>query len=93
MFEISLSQTSSKISLIPVLDKDQKAIYDLFEEGRNVAILGSAGSGKSHVLSAIDNRAKSRFARQMVVACALTNQAATNMGGVTIHSLLGVPAG
>ena len=64
----------------------QKAIY-AFDARNHVAILGAAGTGKSHVLLQMIKRAREKFGAQHCVACAWTNNAARNINGMTLHKL------
>lgn len=76
-----------------VLDVDQLRAVEAFEQGTSVAILGGAGSGKSFVVSEILARASAQIGQfPKVTACAFTNQAASSLGGLTLHKLLGAPA-
>lgn len=63
---------------------DEQEVLDSLKSGRNTFITGSAGSGKTYLASA--------FARSFnnVALTATTGVAAINVGGETIHRLLGL---
>ena len=69
------------------LDTYQSLAVDAFDRRNHVAILGAAGTGKSHVLANIIQRASSSFGFKRFVACAWSNNAAQNIDGVTLHKL------
>lgn len=66
------------------LTTDQQKALDAVSSGRNVFITGGAGTGKSYLLRAIVYSLMS--AGKNVVVCAPTGIAATNVGGMTIHT-------
>lgn len=53
---------------------------------RNIFLTGGAGTGKSTILSSLKGCSNKRMA-----ICAPTAVAAVNVGGVTVHSLFGLP--
>jgi len=61
----------------------------MFDCGRNVAVLGRAGSGKSVLLREMMLRAVRRWGRGAVAITALSGTAAVGVGGRTIHSFFG----
>lgn len=66
----------------------QQEVLDLVESGSNVYLTGLGGTGKSFVLEEIIERAKAED--KSVIACAPTGIAALNIGGSTIHRVLGI---
>ncbi|MEG2934496.1 MAG: AAA family ATPase, partial [Gordonibacter sp.] len=70
------------------LTKGQQEVLDLVENGENVYLTGLGGTGKSYVLEKIIARAKAD--NKNVIACAPTGIAALNIGGSTIHRVLGI---
>lgn len=71
------------------LDNAQEEAMAHFANGLNVAVLGSAGSGKSVLLRAIIARAVERWGAESVAVVAVSGSAAIGIGGQTIHSLFG----
>lgn len=69
------------------LDKYQLSVLNNFEANNNLAVLGGAGTGKSFILSKIIALARERHGGEHVAACAVTNNAAHNIGGMTLHRL------
>ena len=68
------------------LDTYQSLAVDGFDRP-NHAMLGAAGTGKSHVLANILQRAGLSFGFKRFVACAWSNNAPQNIDGVTLHKL------
>lgn len=73
------------------LDLHQSRVMVAYRKGVSVAILGGAGSGKSFLIRQILQEARAKHGNHLVSACALTNQAASEFGGMTLHSMLGAP--
>ena len=63
----------------------QELAIQKINEGKNVFVTGAGGVGKSWVIKKITNR--------NTVIGAPTGIAALNVGGVTLHSLFGLPIG
>ncbi|WP_022881963.1 ATP-dependent DNA helicase [Gryllotalpicola ginsengisoli] len=75
--------------MAPALSREQQAVFDLIEHGRDhVFVTGRAGTGKSTLL----NHLAWNTEKQLVI-CAPTGVAALNVGGQTIHSLFRLPIG
>jgi len=70
------------------LTDGQQRVFDLVKQGRNVYLTGLGGTGKSYVLERIIGWA--RGADKNVIVCAPTGIAALNVGGSTIHRVLGI---
>ena len=68
------------------LSEEQKSAIKLFEQGENLFITGSAGTGKSHLL----NYLKQNYSHLGLEITASTGIAATNIGGKTIYSFAGI---
>lgn len=68
----------------------QQKVLDLFKEGKNLLILGSAGCGKSTIIKSIENNIKTPGLIQL---CSTTGISAYNIQGMTIHSYLGIKTG
>lgn len=69
------------------LSEGQQRVYDLAMAGRNVFGTGSGGSGKSAVLRRLI--ADKRACRHIVEVTGPVGMAAVNVGGITLHRLLG----
>ena len=92
--DISVESTISLVN-VGLLNTKQLQIYEIFKDSFDnefkqikMIIIGSAGTGKSFLLSAV----KSLLKKHMVL-CATTGKAALNLGGEcdTIHNLLLLP--
>lgn len=73
------------------LTEGQQKAFDLIGSGQNVYLSGLGGTGKSFVLKKIIDRARSE--EKNVIVCAPTGIAALNVGGSTIHRVLGIRPG
>ncbi|GAA5910528.1 uncharacterized protein JCM6883_003202 [Sporobolomyces salmoneus] len=101
------SETSNTINLevLPQIThtEEQRDILKLVDEGKNVFITGSAGVGKSIILSEVKKLLRAKFPNvkpekgkqevERVVMTAPTGSAAINVEGVTIHSWAGLETG
>jgi ATP-dependent exoDNAse (exonuclease V) alpha subunit len=75
------------------LSKSQSEAFELFKKGESLLILGSAGVGKSRLIKTMyDYNNQNEFPKNMYL-CATTGIAAYNIGGMTIHSFMGIGAG
>jgi len=63
------------------INKEQ--LFELIDNKTNFILTGTAGTGKSYLIEEISKKYK-------VSKAAFTNEAAENIGGVTIHQLLGL---
>jgi ATP-dependent DNA helicase PIF1 len=80
------------MELVKLSDSQQRAV-ELFEEGKNLLILGSGGVGKSHLVKELKYRtSKSGGCKRMVIT-ATTGIAAYNINGITINSFMGIGTG
>lgn len=66
----------------------QQEVLDLVENEKNVYLTGLGGTGKSYILEKIIERAEAQD--KNIIACAPTGIAALNIGGSTIHRILGI---
>lgn len=66
---------------LPALTKGQQSAFDTILAGRSVFLSGSAGTGKSYVVSRVLD-----IRRKGTIACAPTARAALVIRGTTIHS-------
>ena len=66
-----------------MLNKEQQRALDLVKEGKNVFITGAAGTGKSFLINHMKDELD-------IDITASTGIAATNIGGMTLHSWAGI---
>ncbi|KAN0079812.1 PIF1-like helicase domain containing protein [Tylopilus felleus] len=88
---VSLSTTcgTDKTTSVSKLSEEQRRVFDLVvEEGKNVFFTGSAGTGKSLLLRAIISALRRKYSNRpdYVAVTASTGMAASNIGGMTVHS-------
>jgi len=70
-------------------DSGQRAAWDCFLRGENVAVVGPAGCGKSRVLMPCIAEARRRYGEKAVLVMSWTWTAALQIDGQTYHSYLG----
>lgn len=75
------------------LSTSQLKVFDAFKEGKNVLMLGEAGTGKSNTIKTIEEYCKMNLQEKKVYLCATTGISAYNIGGMTIHSFMGIGTG
>ncbi|KAI1792662.1 PIF1-like helicase-domain-containing protein [Ganoderma leucocontextum] len=79
-----------KVSMeVVALNTEQRRVLQMVvDEGKNVFFTGPAGSGKSLLLRAIIAGLKKKYSKNQAVisVTASTGMAASNIGGMTIHS-------
>lgn len=75
---------------IPIaeLSPDQRTVLEFVEKDHNIFFTGSAGTGKSHLLSNIKDLLWNQGKR--VAVTATTGIAAVNVGGCTLHHWAGI---
>ncbi|MCD8316464.1 MAG: AAA family ATPase [Eggerthellaceae bacterium] len=71
-----------------VLTEGQKKFLDMAKSGANIYLGGLGGTGKSYVIERFLEESKN--SGKNVIACAPTGIAALNIGGSTIHRVLGI---
>lgn len=72
------------------LDEYQQSAWELFLSGKNVALFGRAGCGKSAVLSRAIDYAQRVHGATGVGVMAWTSQAASLINGMTFHKFLAI---
>jgi ATP-dependent DNA helicase PIF1 len=97
MVESAQEKIEDDLDDLDDLDDDQRGVLDRVLAGHNVFFTGSAGTGKTHLLTRIVRALQARHGdafRKVVAVTAMTGIAATHVGGVTLNSALGlqVPA-
>ena len=75
------------------LSESQKHAFNLFKENKNVIILGSAGCGKSYLIKIMEEYIKTNKKENEIYICSTTGISAYNIGGMTIHSFMGIGTG
>jgi ATP-dependent DNA helicase PIF1 len=75
------------------LSESQKHAFKLFKENKNVVILGSAGVGKSLIIKTMEEYIKTNKRDSKIYLCSTTGISAYNIGGMTIHSFMGIGTG
>lgn len=74
-------------------DEQARVVDFILNKKRSIFFTGSAGTGKSFLLKKIIRRLHTRYGREAVGVTAPTGLAANNIGGETIHRLLGIGLG
>jgi ATP-dependent DNA helicase PIF1 len=75
------------------LSESQKAAFKLFKENKNLVILGSAGTGKSMIIKTMEEYIKTNKRESKIYLCSTTGISSYNIGGMTIHSFMGIGTG
>lgn len=88
---VSLSATcgtDQTTSVAELSHEQNKVLQMVVEEGKNIFFTGSAGTGKSLLLRAIISRLRRKHNGRpdYVAVTASTGMAASNIGGMTVHS-------
>lgn len=75
------------------LSETQKVAFTLFKENKNVIVLSSAGCGKSYLIKTMEEYIKTNKKDSKIYLCSTTGISAFNIGGMTIHSFMGIGTG
>jgi len=78
-------EKSKQLNLFGKLTKEQTTVFEAVKKGLNIFFTGSAGTGKSYLLKKIIGT----LSPETTVASASTGVAASQIGGVTLHSFAG----
>lgn len=70
------------------LSASQKMAFEYFKSGKNVLIISEAGCGKSKLAKTF-----LKFTKKIMYLTSTTGISAYNIGGLTLHSLLGIGTG
>lgn len=71
------------------LDEQQLNVIKAINDNKNILLLGQAGTGKSKIITELKNYIKNK----PVYITSTTGISALNIGGVTLHSFLGIGLG
>lgn len=94
------SKNSSPISSLSIsakseenLNEEQKKVKELVLAGKGAFLTGSAGTGKSFLLQQLITILQAKYSAQRVGVTSTTGTGAIIIGGVTLHSYLGIGLG
>jgi len=74
------------------LSDTQRDAFKLFKNKENLLILGAGGCGKSYMIKVMKDYIDNETTRKMYL-CSTTGISAYNIGGMTIHSFMGMGTG
>lgn len=75
------------------LSDSQKKALELFKQGNNLLILGCGGTGKSFLIKTMEEYIKTNHQNKKMYLSSTTGISAYNIGGMTIHSFMGIGTG
>ena len=75
------------------LSNKQKIAFELFKTEENLLILGPGGVGKSKIIKTMENYIKTEYPTKNIYITSTTGISAFSVGGVTIHSFMGIGTG
>lgn len=75
------------------LSESQKLAFEKFKTGKNLLIIGTAGTGKSALVKEIKYYTNTETPCKTLVITATTGIAAYNINGITINSFMGIGTG
>jgi ATP-dependent DNA helicase PIF1 len=88
-----LKEANINIDFHDNLSDSQKKALELFKEGNNLLILGCGGTGKSFLLKTMEEYIKTSHKNKKMYLSSTTGISAYNIGGMTIHSFMGIGTG
>jgi ATP-dependent DNA helicase PIF1 len=88
-----LKEANINIDTKDNLSDSQKHALELFKEGQSLLILGSGGTGKSFLIKTMEEYIKTSCKNKNMYLCSTTGISAYNIGGMTIHSFMGIGTG
>jgi ATP-dependent DNA helicase PIF1 len=88
-----LKEVNINIDVDENLSDTQKTAFELFKNGQNLVVLGSAGTGKSALIKTMEEYIKTNKKDSNIYLCSTTGISAYNIGGMTIHSFMGIGTG
>jgi hypothetical protein len=78
---------------VKMLTAEQRHVFALVDRCENVFFTGSAGTGKSLLLTVLIQHLRERWGDDAVAVTASTGAAAVNIGGTTLHAFAGIGLG
>lgn len=75
------------------LSETQNKAFEMFKLGKNILVIGTAGTGKSALLKEIRYYTNSQLGNKQLIITATTGIAAYNIGGITLNSFMGIGTG
>ena len=88
-----LKKVNINIDINDNLSDTQKIAFELFKNGKNLLILGAAGCGKSFLIKTMQEYIKIENNKKKMYLSSTTGISAYNIGGITIHSFMGIGTG
>lgn len=88
-----LKDANINVDIHENLSDSQKHALELFKEGKNLLILGAGGVGKSFLIKTMEEYIKTSQKNKKMYICSTTGISAYNIGGMTIHSFMGIGTG
>lgn len=88
-----LKDANINVDIHDNLSDSQKRALELFKENRNLLILGCGGTGKSFLIKTMEEYIKTSQKNKKMYLCSTTGISAYNIGGMTIHSFMGIGTG
>ncbi|GMM28520.1 DNA helicase [Martiniozyma asiatica (nom. inval.)] len=89
-----------KENLNPIIKRDEnlsdeqhRVMESIIQQKKSIFFTGSAGTGKSYLLKKIIRKLHTRYGKEAIGISAPTGLAAANIGGETIHRLMGIGLG
>ena len=89
--EEMLGEIDIKIDYTENLSETQKKAFKLFQEKKNLVILSSGGTGKSFCIKVMEESVKNTDRKMQL--CSTSGISSYNIGGMTIHSFMGIGTG
>lgn len=85
-------QNNTDINVVNLSESQQKAMTD-FKNGKNLLIMGTAGTGKSFLIKEMKLTAGQLWPHKKIAITAVTGIAAYNINGITLNSYMGIGTG
>lgn len=88
-----IDHLSEEIDFDDHLSQAQKKALDMFKKGESLCILGHGGVGKSFLIKKMESWVQTNRPEANMYLSATTGISAYSIGGITVHSLLGLGCG